>query len=68
MFLIIFQDSMGQGKSRCDVLNGITQGWAYPRAIDIVSLVFVQIWKLQGYGQYNIEGSIINVLTNVHFI
>jgi hypothetical protein len=58
---------MGSGKSKCDILNGTTQGWAYPRAIDIASLVFVQIWKLQGYGQYNIKGSIINVPTNVHF-
>jgi hypothetical protein len=30
-------------------------------------LAFVQIWQLQGYGQYSIKGSIINVLTNVNF-
>jgi hypothetical protein len=30
-------------------------------------LAFVQIWQLQGYGQYCIKGNIINVLTNVNF-
>ncbi len=30
-------------------------------------LAFVQIWQLQGYGQYSIKGNIINVLTNVNF-
>jgi hypothetical protein len=30
-------------------------------------LAFTQIWQLQGYGQYNIKGSIINVPTNVNF-
>jgi len=24
---MIFQSSMGQGKSKCDVPNGTTQGW-----------------------------------------
>jgi hypothetical protein len=67
MFPVIFKNSMGLRKSRCGVLSGTTQGWAYPREIDIVSLVFVQIWKLQGYGQYNIKGNIINVPTNIYF-
>jgi len=30
-------------------------------------LAFVQIWQLQGYGQYSIKGNIINVLANVNF-
>jgi hypothetical protein len=30
-------------------------------------LAFAQIWQLQGYGQYNIKGSIINVSINVNF-
>jgi hypothetical protein len=64
---MIFQTLMGLGKSKCDVPGGTTQGWACPRAIGITSLAFVQIWQLQGYGQYNIKGNIINVLTNVHF-
>jgi hypothetical protein len=28
MFLMIFQSLMGLGKSKCDVPNGTTQGWA----------------------------------------
>ncbi len=28
--------------------------------------MFVQIWKLQGYGQYNIKGSIINFPSNIN--
>jgi hypothetical protein len=27
---MIFQSSMGLGKSRCDIFSGITQGWACP--------------------------------------
>jgi hypothetical protein len=27
---MIFQNSMGPRKSRCDVPSGTTQGWAYP--------------------------------------
>jgi hypothetical protein len=54
-------------RSRCDVFSGTTQGWAYSRAIDIVSFVFVQIWRLQGYGQYNIKRRFTNVPTNIHF-
>jgi hypothetical protein len=30
-------------------------------------LAFVQIWQLQGYGQYSIKGSGINVPTYVNF-
>jgi hypothetical protein len=30
-------------------------------------LSFAQIWRLQGYGQYNIKGSIINVPSNINF-
>ncbi len=30
------------------------------------NLTFVQIWQLQGYGQYNIKGSIINVPSNIN--
>ncbi len=30
-------------------------------------LAFAQIWQLQGYGQYNIKGSIINVPSNINF-
>jgi hypothetical protein len=30
-------------------------------------LSFAQIWRLQGYGQYNIKGSIINVPSNIKF-
>jgi hypothetical protein len=30
MFLMIFQSLMGLGKWRCDILNGITQGWVCP--------------------------------------
>ncbi len=29
-------------------------------------LTFAQIWQLQGYGQYNIKGSIINVPFNIN--
>jgi hypothetical protein len=29
-------------------------------------LAFAQIWQLQGYGQYNIKGSIINVPSNIN--
>jgi hypothetical protein len=29
-------------------------------------LTFVQIWQLQGYEQYNIIGSIINVPSNIN--
>jgi hypothetical protein len=29
-------------------------------------LTFIQIWQLQGYGQYNIKGSIINVPFNIN--
>jgi hypothetical protein len=31
-------------------------------------LFFVQIYKLYGYGQYKIHGSVINVLANVNQI
>jgi hypothetical protein len=31
-------------------------------------LTFVQIWQLQGYGQYNIKRTIINVASNINFI
>jgi hypothetical protein len=34
---MIFQSSMGIGKSRCDVPNGITQGWAY---LNLIILFF----------------------------
>ncbi len=30
-------------------------------------LTFTQIWQLQGYGQYNIKGNIINVPSNINF-
>ncbi len=30
VFFLIFQSSMGQGKSRCDVPSGTTQAWACP--------------------------------------
>jgi hypothetical protein len=30
-------------------------------------LAFVQIWQLQGYGQYNIRGNIINVPSNINY-
>ncbi len=30
-------------------------------------MAFAQVWQLQGYGQYSIKGSIINVTTNVNF-
>jgi hypothetical protein len=33
MFPMIFQSSMGLGKSRCDVPNNAIQRWACPRAI-----------------------------------
>jgi hypothetical protein len=46
VFPVIFQNLMGLGKSKCDVLSGTTQGWAYPRAIDIASLVFVRNSKV----------------------
>ncbi len=29
-------------------------------------LAFAQIWQLQGYGKYNIEGNIINVPSNIN--
>jgi hypothetical protein len=29
-------------------------------------LTFAQIWQLQGYGQYNIKGSIINFPSNIN--
>jgi hypothetical protein len=33
MFLMIFQTSMGLGKSRCDVPNGNIQEWACPFSV-----------------------------------
>jgi hypothetical protein len=30
VFLMIFQNSMGRGKSRCDVPSGTSQGQDYP--------------------------------------
>jgi hypothetical protein len=29
-------------------------------------LTFAQIWQLQGYGQYNIKGNIINFPSNIN--
>jgi hypothetical protein len=34
MFPMNFQSLMGLGKSRCDVLNGSTQGWVCPNILD----------------------------------
>jgi hypothetical protein len=42
-------------------LNELEEGLVSPR------LTFAQIWQLQGYGQYNIKGSIINVPSNINF-
>jgi hypothetical protein len=38
MFPMIFQSLMGLGKSRCNVLNGTTQGWACPTLLFIIHL------------------------------
>ncbi len=43
-------------------LNELKEQLVSPR------LTFTQIWQLQGYGQYNIKGSIINVPSNINFI
>jgi hypothetical protein len=40
-------------------LNELKEQLVSPR------LTFVKIWQLQGYGQYNIKGSIINVPLNI---
>jgi hypothetical protein len=29
-------------------------------------LTFAQIWQLQGYGEYNIQGSVTNVPSNIN--
>ncbi len=34
MFPMNFKSLMGSIKSRCDILNGTTQGWVFPR-VDI---------------------------------
>ncbi len=41
-------------------LNELEEQFVSPR------LTFTQIWQLQGYGQYNIKGSIINVPSNIN--
>jgi len=41
MFFMIFQSSMGLGKSRCDIPSGITQGQDYPFWIYLVHVLCV---------------------------
>jgi hypothetical protein len=43
MFPMIFQNSMGLGKSRCDVLSGTTQGWVCYLCLvmGMLTLVFI---------------------------
>ncbi len=43
MFLMIFQSSMGQGKSRCGVPNGTTQGHDCPYTVTKISATTLQV-------------------------
>ncbi len=42
---MIFQNWMGLGKSRCDVVNGPTQGWVCPTigfiTLEVVSVISI---------------------------
>ncbi len=47
---MIFQNSMGPRKSKCDVPCGITQGWACP-----LSIIVIEIFVFLLFGYKNVS-------------